>query len=63
MNRWLLSTNAKDIAVLYFIFALLSGLVGSILSFMIRLELSGGSNVYFAGALDQYNVTITGHAI
>ena len=30
---------------------------------MIRLELSGGSNVYFAGALDQYNVVITGHAI
>jgi heme/copper-type cytochrome/quinol oxidase subunit 1 len=37
--------------------------VGSILSFIIRLELSGGSNVYFAGALDQYNVVITGHAI
>lgn len=63
MNRWLLSTNAKDIAVQYLIFALLSGLVGSILSFIIRLELSGGSNVYFAGALDQYNVAITGHAI
>lgn len=63
MNRWLLSTNAKDIAVQYFIFAVLSGQVGSILSFIIRLELSGGSNVYFAGALDQYNVVITGHAI
>lgn len=63
MNRWLLSTNAKDIAVQYFIFALLSGQVGSMQSFLIRLELSGGSNVYFAGALDQYNVVITGHAI
>jgi heme/copper-type cytochrome/quinol oxidase subunit 1 len=61
-NRWLFSTNAKDIGVLYLIFAFFSGLVGSTLSFMIRLELSGGGNVYFLGAHD-YNVTITGHAL
>lgn len=63
INRWLLSTNAKDIGVLYIIFAGLSGLVGSSLSFKIRKELSGGGNVYFLGNYHDYNVTITGHAI
>jgi heme/copper-type cytochrome/quinol oxidase subunit 1 len=33
------------------------------LSFLIRLELSSGGNVYFAGSYDQYNVVITGHAV
>ena len=42
INRWCYSTNAKDIGVLYIIFAGLSGLVGSTLSFMIRMELAGG---------------------
>lgn len=63
INRWLLSTNAKDIGVQYIIFAGLSGLVGSSLSFKIRKELAGGGNVYFLGNYHDYNVTITGHAI
>lgn len=62
INRWLLSTNAKDIGILYIIFAGLSGLVGSSLSFQIRQELAGGGQVYFLNAHD-YNVTITGHAV
>jgi heme/copper-type cytochrome/quinol oxidase subunit 1 len=63
INRWLFSTNAKDIGLLYIIFAGLSGLVGSALSFMIRMELSGGGAVYFLGNFHDYNVTITGHGI
>lgn len=63
INRWLLSTNAKDIGIQYIIFAGLSGLVGSALSFMIRKELAGGGSVYFLGNGHDYNVTITGHGI
>ncbi len=63
LNRWLQSTNAKDIGILYILFAGFSGLVGSALSFMIRKELSGGGNVYLLGNNHDYNCIITGHGI
>ena len=62
-NRWLMSTNAKDIGTLYQIFGGMAGLVGSALSFQIRQELSGGGQVYQMGSHDQYNVIITAHAL
>ena len=63
INRWLLSTNAKDIGALYIIFAGFAGLIGSALSFIMRLELSSGGNVYQMGQHDIYNVIITAHGI
>ena len=44
-ERWFLSSNAKDIGVLYPIYALFSGLIGTAFSVLIRLELFG-SGVY-----------------
>jgi cytochrome c oxidase subunit 1 len=63
MSRWLASTNAKDIGVLYIIFGVLSGLIGSSLSFLIRIELSNQGNVYLLGNYDSYNVIITAHGL
>jgi hypothetical protein len=63
LNRWLYSTNAKDIGMLYIIFAAISGLIGTALSFIIRMELSSGGKVYLMGSYDQYNVVITAHGL
>lgn len=39
--RWMCSTSAKDIGVLYIIIGLFSGIVGTIVSMIIRMELTG----------------------
>jgi cytochrome c oxidase subunit 1 len=61
-ERWLLSTNAKDIGVSYLIFALFSGLLGTAFSVLIRMELSGPGVQYIADN-QLYNSIITAHAI
>lgn len=61
-ERWFLSSNAKDIGTLYLIFALLSGLVGTSFSMLIRLELSG-PGTQFISDNQLYNSIITAHAI
>src|SRR5260370_25306948 len=61
-ERWFLSTNAKDIGTLYFMFALFSGLLGTAFSVLIRLELSGPGVQYIADN-QLYNSIITAHAI
>ena len=61
-ERWFLSSNAKDIGVLYLIFALFSGLIGTAFSVLIRLELSG-PGVQFIADNQLYNSIITAHAI
>jgi hypothetical protein len=58
----MLSSNAKDIGVLYLIFALFSGLIGTAFSVLIRLELSGPGVQYIADN-QLYNSIITAHAI
>lgn len=61
-ERWFLSSNAKDIGVLYLIFALFAGLAGTAFSVLIRLELSGPGVQYIADN-QLYNSIITAHAI
>lgn len=62
MKRWLFSTNAKDIGVLYLIFALFSGMLGTAFSVLIRLELSAPGVQYLQGDNQLYNVIVTAHA-
>lgn len=60
-SRWLFSTNHKDIGTLYIIFGGFSGLLGTIISVLIRIELSGPGSLIFASNWQLYNVMITAH--
>ena len=62
IERWFLSTNAKDIGTLYLIFAIFSGLLGTAFSVLIRIELSGPGIQYIADN-QLYNSIITAHAL
>lgn len=63
--RWLTSTNAKDIGVLYLIFGFISALIGTSLSMIIRLELTSPGIQYINTEkyAQIYNNVITAHAV
>ncbi len=70
-TRWFYSTNHKDIGTLYLIFAIIAGLIGGAMSWLIRMELAQpGVTVLTAftggdetAAYHFYNVLITYHGL
>jgi len=61
-ERWLFSTNHKDIGTLYLTFAVFTGVIGSLLSMLMRWELMRpGLQVFHSGA--QWNAVVTSHGL
>lgn len=62
INRWIFSTNHKDIGTLYIMFATFAGMVGTVFSVLIRIELATNYDSIFYGNYQWYNVVVTAHA-
>ena len=63
MARWLYSTNAKDIGTLYLVCAVFSGMIGTALSVIIRIELAAPGVQILQGDHQLYNVIVSSHAL
>jgi cytochrome c oxidase subunit I len=77
-RRYVYSTNHKDIGTMYLWFAIFAGVLGGLLSVMMRIELAhpgiqyfhGLANMVYGSSMDNldagkhmYNVFVTGHAL
>ncbi|KAM9977997.1 hypothetical protein ACTFIY_004510 [Dictyostelium cf. discoideum] len=61
ISKWIISVDHKNIGTMYTNFSILAGIVGTLLSLVIRMELSTGNML--DGDLQQYNVIVTAHGL
>jgi cytochrome c oxidase subunit I len=62
LKTFVYSTNHKDIGTLYLIFGGFAGLIGTMFSVIIRMELSSPGSVILGVQYQYYNVIVTAHA-
>jgi cytochrome c oxidase subunit 1 len=62
VQRWLYSTNHKDIGTLYLVFAVFAAIIGGAFSILMRMELHSPGMQYFADG-HMWNVVITAHGL
>jgi len=62
-KRWVYSTNHKDIGTMYLIFAVCAGLIGGLMSVVMRMELMHPGDGILNGNHHLFNVLVTGHAL
>jgi cytochrome c oxidase subunit I len=61
-TRWLMSTNHKDIGTLYLIFSVCAGIIGGVLSVIMRAQLmQPGSQLVSSG--QEWNTIVTTHGL
>ena len=63
INNWILTTNHRRIAVLYFIFVLFSGIAGLVLATIIRIELAYPGAAVLNNNSEKYLSVVSVHGI
>lgn len=62
LDKWILTTNHKRIGIGYLVFATYGGVIGTVFSALVRLELSTTHSAFFDNNFHLYNVVVTAHA-